>query len=250
MKKIIDNFSTQAKTYKKYRPVYPKTFYDELLGLVNSRDACWDCGTGNGQVASVLSKYFKEVNATDISDTQLQQAARIENVSYSQQRAEQTNLKDSTFDLITVAQAVHWFDFEAFYKEVKRVGKKNAILAIWGYELLNITPEIDALINTFYTEIIGSFWSFERKHIDAHYASIDFPFQEIKLTKDYEIKTELSLSDLEGYFNSWSSVQNYIRQKKENPVNQLINEIKPFWEQNETKIVSYPLFTKIGKITK
>ncbi len=250
MKKIIDNFSTQAKTYKKYRPVYPKTFYDELLGLVNIRNTCWDCGTGNGQVASVLSKYFKEVNATDISDTQLQQAARIENVSYSQQRAEQTNFKDSTFDLITVAQAVHWFDFEAFYKEVKRVGNKNAILAIWGYELLNITPEIDALINTFYTEIVGPFWSFERKHIDTHYASIDFPFQEIKLTKDYEIKTELSLSDLEGYFNSWSSVQNYIRQKKENPVNQLINEIKPFWEQNETKIVSYPLFTKIGKITK
>ncbi|PCJ93430.1 MAG: SAM-dependent methyltransferase [Flavobacteriaceae bacterium] len=250
MKKIIDNFSTQAKTYKKYRPVYPKTFYDALLNLTDNKDACWDCGTGNGQVASVLSKYFKTVSATDISDTQLQQAVPIENVRYSQQRAEETNFKSNTFDLITVAQAAHWFDFDAFYNEVNRVAKKNAILAIWGYELLYITPEIDAIINTFYTEIVGPYWSFERKHIDTHYDSIGFPFTEIKLAKDYEIKTELSLSDLEGYFNSWSSVQNYIRQKKENPVNQLINEIRPLWEQNETKIVSYPLFTKIGKITR
>ncbi|MEM1119348.1 MAG: class I SAM-dependent methyltransferase, partial [Bacteroidota bacterium] len=155
MKKIIDNFSTQAQTYQKFRPVYPQAVYDLLFSLVKKREQAWDCGTGNGQVAKVLAEHFKMVRATDISDQQLKSAAQKSNIHYSNQRAESTNFPDQTFDLITVAQAIHWFDFAAFYQEVKRVLKPNSILAIFGYGLLRIEGINDQL-DYFYKDLIGS----------------------------------------------------------------------------------------------
>jgi len=118
MKEILDKFSKQAKTYQKYRPRYPQVLYDELLSLTSKRQSCWDCGTGNGQVAIELAKYFEQVYATDISQQQLNQATSIPNITYKVERAESTSFPAQTFDLITVGQAMHWFDFEAFNKEV------------------------------------------------------------------------------------------------------------------------------------
>src|ERR1044071_3550840 len=105
-----DNFSKQSIAYAKYRPTYPQELYDFILSKVEKRDAAWDCGTGNGQTAKELSKYFKKVFATDISEKQIQNAHAVENIFYSMQPAEQTNFSDNTFDLVTVSQALHWFD--------------------------------------------------------------------------------------------------------------------------------------------
>ena len=65
MKQLKDKFSNQSKSYKKYRPEYPKDLYETILSVVKARDEYWDCGTGNGQVAKELSKYFQKVSATD-----------------------------------------------------------------------------------------------------------------------------------------------------------------------------------------
>jgi ubiquinone/menaquinone biosynthesis C-methylase UbiE len=128
-----DNFSDKSDLYEKYRPFYPIEFYTYLFQQVTSKIKAWDCGTGNGQVASELAKEFKNVFATDISENQLTQAAQKVNITYSVQPAESTRFPDNMFDLITVAQPIHWFDFEKFYSEVKRVAKNNAILCIVGY---------------------------------------------------------------------------------------------------------------------
>src|ERR1700674_1499230 len=108
-----DNFSQYAELYAKYRPSYPQELYDFILTQVNHKQAAWDCGTGNGQTAIVLSGYFEKVFATDISQRQLENAYPAANIFYSVQPAERTDFPDKTFDLITVSQALHWFQFDS-----------------------------------------------------------------------------------------------------------------------------------------
>ena len=130
-----DNFSKQSDLYSKFRPGYPKQLFEFLLPLLPVKKSAWDCGTGNGQLAVTLSKYFTEVYATDISAAQITNATKKRNIIYSVQSAEDTMLPDNKFDLITIAQAIHWFDFEKFYREVNRTLKHGGIIAIIGYDV-------------------------------------------------------------------------------------------------------------------
>lgn len=248
MKKTIDNFSTQAEIYKKFRPVYPASLYKTILAQVEHKQTAWDCGTGNGQVALVLAEYFQKVAATDISENQINNAPAKENINYEVVRAEQTNFETDTFDLITVAQAIHWFDFEAFFEEVKRVGKEGGLIAIFGYGLLKIEPKIDEQIHHFYTKVIGPYWNVERQHIDKAYESVPFPFEIIPVTESFFIETTWTLSQLEGYLNTWSSVQRFIKKEGYNPVDGFIENLKAIWKMTEIKQVQFPIFLKLGRL--
>ncbi|MCJ7466923.1 MAG: class I SAM-dependent methyltransferase [Maribacter sp.] len=250
MKKVKDNFSVQSGAYKKFRPTYPQALYDMLVSICPVRDTCWDCGTGNGQVAVALSDYFKKVYATDISENQIAYAPKKENLVYKVERAEATHFSNDQFDLITVAQAVHWFDIPAFNKEVKRVSKNGGVLAIWGYGLLQIEATIDRLIYRFYVDIVGPYWDIERKIIEDGYRNIPFGFKEINVNQQFQIATKWTLDQLEGYLTSWSSVQKYILDKKENPVPWIIQRLTPYWKHNESKIVRFPIFMRVGVIEK
>ncbi|MEO9965819.1 MAG: class I SAM-dependent methyltransferase [Reichenbachiella sp.] len=251
MKNPLDRFSIQSEAYKKYRPVYPAALYNEILSLVNQREKCWDCATGNGQVAEVLSTEFQQVEASDISEKQLERAPKISNVNYSIQRAERTSFPDSQFDLITVAQAIHWFDFEAFNQEIKRLAKPGGIVAIWGYALLKVQPGIDEIITDFDANIVGPYWDVERRHIDAEYDTIPFCFNPIEAGKQFAIEAVWNTNHLEGYFNSWSCVQNYKQNNNgENPVPDLMIRLKEYWSEGESKKVTFPVFLKMGRIEK
>lgn len=248
MKKPLDRFSIQAEAYKKNRPIYPLELYNEILQHVSSYERCWDCATGNGQVAQVLSAHFKQVEASDISQNQLAQAPQITNVNYSIQRAEETDFPNDCFDLVTVGQAVHWFDFDAFNMEVKRVLKPGGIVAIWGYGLLKIDKDIDVLITEFDSQIVGPYWDVERKHINNAYSSIPFDFKAIDVQKTFFIEGNCDLRRLEGYFNSWSCVQNYKqRHNGENPVYELMERIRMKWKKGEVKKIKFPLFLRLGQ---
>jgi SAM-dependent methyltransferase len=241
-----DRFSDHSKQYAAFRPTYPKELYEFILSHVENRSTVWDCGCGNGQVANDLSSYFDNVFATDLSAKQIENAIPGRNIEYSISRAEQTSFPDATFDLITVGQALHWFDFPSFYKEVNRVAKPKALLAVWGYSLLSISPEIDPVINHFYTETIGAYWDKERKLIDDQYKTIPFPFEEIK-APDFQFSFHWTLDHFLGYIFTWSSVQKYIRENSKNPVDNLRSDLKPLW-QSEEKKVTFPLFLRLGKI--
>ncbi len=239
-----DLFSNHAQQYATFRPTYPKALYDFILGHVKNKSMVWDCG--NGQVANDLSPYFERVFATDLSAKQIENAIPGKNIEYAVSKAEQTSFQDSAFDLVTVGQALHWFDLPAFYKEVKRVSKPDALLAVWGYSLLSISPEIDPIVSHFYTHIIGPYWDRERKLVDDQYQTIPFPFEEIK-TPDFEFSFHWTFDHFFGYISTWSSVQKYIREKSENPVDKLRSDLKPFW-QNEEEKVTFPLFLRLGRI--
>src|SRR5438552_13078825 len=113
-----DLFSNQAAIYAQYRPGYPRALFDYIVSFVTEKETAWDCATGNGQAAVELARYFEKVVATDISEKQLQQAIPNEKITYSVSTAEHTPFADNSFNCITVAQAYHWFNFEAFLTEV------------------------------------------------------------------------------------------------------------------------------------
>ena len=244
-----DNFSRQANIYAKYRPTYPKELFDFILGKIENKDAAWDCGTGNGQTAKELAKYFEKVFATDTSEKQILNAEEKENIFYSIQPAEQTNFENDFFDLVTVSQALHWFDVNKFYPEVKRVTKPGGWIAVWMYSLASISPEIDKLVNVkHYKETLGSFWDYERKYVDDNYATLSFPFREIQAPV-FKMPFEWTLDELEGYLNTWSALQKFITQHNYNPVDELIEQIRPFWQRERMKIV-FPVYMRMGQIEK
>lgn len=242
-----DNFSTISDKYAKFRPDYPQTIYDFLYPLLKEKERAWDCATGNGQVARELAKDFTWVEATDMSAQQLKHAYQADNIHYSIQKAEHTQFADDSFDLITVAQAVHWFDIEKFNDEVKRVARPNSIIALIGYELNHITPEIDAIVQSFYTNIIGQYWDPERRHIQERYQSIPFPYRELETPEITNIKL-WKIENLIGYLNTWSAVQHYEKAHGSNPVAQIENDLRTAWGPVEVRKVNFPIIFKAGRI--
>lgn len=243
-----DYFSNSSDNYARFRPTYPQTIFDFLSPLLKDKDTAWDCGTGNGQLAQELSKVFKQVEATDISQTQLNNAFQADNINYSLQAAEQTTFAAESFDLITVAQAVHWFDIDKFNEEVNRVGKPNSLLCLIGYELNNITPEIDQIVADFYKNIIGPYWYPERKLIEQKYQTIPFPFRELETPEIFNIKL-WKLEHLIGYLNTWSAVKHYSSENNnDNPIDLIRTDLTKAWGDTEVRRVSFPIFFRVGRI--
>jgi len=242
---VKDRFSSHARQYAAFRPTYPGELYDFIFKHLNQFATAWDSGTGNGQVARELARKFTSVMATDISPQQLKNAYQADNIFYSL-ASEKTPFPDNTFDLITVAQAIHWFDVNRFYAEVRRVAKPNGIVAVWGYGLLSVVPEIDSRLHYFYTEVVGPYWDNERRLVDEHYRTLSFPFYELE-TPAFQFSFHWTLDEFQGYLTTWSSVQKYKTEKGTNPVKSFIEEIQPIWKE-ETQTVSFPLFLRLGKV--
>ena len=238
-----DLFSSHSEDYSRYRPTYPAELYNFMRKLCQTRDRALDCGTGNGQVAGELANFFQEVYATDVSINQLSQAVQKANIHYTKQSAENMVFPNDHFDLVTVGQAVHWFNFEKFYSEVKRVLKKDAVIAIFGYSLFRSNPETDKIIRHFYDNLIGPFWQPERRYLEEKYQTIPFPFEEIE-TPGFEMKQQWSFERLLGYLNTWSAVKAFEKEKDENPVELVKKELgESFGEVGE---VNFPVLLRVG----
>ncbi|WP_310392293.1 class I SAM-dependent methyltransferase [Hymenobacter sp.] len=242
----LDRFSAQAAGYARYRIDYPAALYDWLLPLVACRERAWDCATGNGQVAAVLADSFIRVDATDLSAQQLAQAAPRPNISYQTARAEQTSFPAQRFDLITVAQAVHWFEPEAYHAEVRRVARPGAVLAEWGYGLLRISPALDPLIRRFHDGVMGPYWDPNRWHIDDEYARIPFPFADVQRAH-FAVPRQWSAAWFLRYLRTWSSVAKYRQERGEDPVNLIAEEVRHRWGRGE-RTVTFPVFARAGQV--
>jgi ubiquinone/menaquinone biosynthesis C-methylase UbiE len=207
--KFKDLFSNDSKGYAISRPKHPRSLFDFLVGLVRHRNLAWDCATGNGQAAAVLSEYFEHVIASDASKEQIENAEPRNNIRYEVFPAERTNIDDSRVDLITIAQALHWFNLDDFYKEAKRVLRKDAndgggggVIAAWAYGLHSVSREIDKITQFLYEDVLGSYWPKERKIVENRYQDISFPFEDIE-TPVFQIELDWSLSELLGYLYTW-----------------------------------------------
>lgn len=244
-----DYFSGHSKLYASFRPTYPENLYDFIFTHTPQKDTAWDCATGNGQVARYLANYFDKVYATDISIQQLEQAPPHESITYTISPAEHTLFPDNHFNLITVGQALHWFNRPAFYNEVRRTAKPGAILAVWGYASLSVSPEIDQHLEHFYRNTVGPYWDEARTLVDNRYTTIEFPFEEIP-TPPFTIRVSWTRNHLAGYLESWSATQKYIRTHNTNPVPGLMKTLHTAWPEGVQHTVSFPVFLRLGRITK
>jgi SAM-dependent methyltransferase len=242
-----DLFSKQSDLYAQYRPGYPDSVYAFILNHVAGREAALDCATGNGQVASALSPHFKMVHAIDISEGQLSHAIHKQNIQYSRQPAEDTSFPGGMFDLLTVGQAIHWFNFDRFYAEVNRVVRPGGLLAVLGYSYPVVNPEVDKLLESFNADILAGYWEPERKYIDAGYGSIPFPFEEIE-TPALESTYGWSADHFIGFLRSWSPVQKYIKTKGTDPVVLIEEGVRESWPVGQAVTVRFPILLRVGRI--
>jgi SAM-dependent methyltransferase len=245
LKTMKDNFSGHAADYARYRPTYPHELITQLASMAPAQQLAWDCATGNGQVAAMLSPLFEQVVATDISEPQLRNAVQLPNIHYRVEQAEQSSLADQSADLIVVAQAVHWFDFDRFYHEVSRVLKPDGIIAVIGYDLLTTHPALDKVIQHFYSDVLGTYWDSERSYLDEGYRTIPFPFQELELPH-YSSSYTWAPDELLHYLNTWSAVKHYEKKQGHNPVQQMEKQLCDAFE-GQTITVTFDILTRVGK---
>jgi ubiquinone/menaquinone biosynthesis C-methylase UbiE len=226
-----DHFSTQAQTYADSRPDYPPELYEFIASQTKEHTLCWDVATGNGQAAVPLAQYFDRVVATDASMAQLQQAIACGNIDYRCEPAEQSSLENASVDLVTVAQALHWFDFERFYPEVRRVLKPGGLVAAWTYGLLTVNDEVDSIIQGYYSGELSGYWPQERRYVDEAYQTIPFPFSKVE-TPNFNIERKWTLEQLCRYLESWSAVEKYKKENGNSGVSLIKQQLAPYWTDN------------------
>lgn len=245
-----DNFSKQADGYATFRPSYPREAFDFILSFVPDKNSAWDCGTGNGQLAAQLAEHFDKVYATDISEKQISKAPKKNNITYEVSSAEENKFTENQFDLITIAQAIHWFDFDRFYARVNSTLKNGGIIAAIGYNLPESNDDTNQLIRHLYADILGDYWDPERRYIDNEYKNIPFPFEEIPVSQKFAQKVMWTVEDLTGYLNTWSAVQHYLKANTENPVDAVFEDFKKAWGNEKKKEFRFPTLLRIGRLVK
>jgi ubiquinone/menaquinone biosynthesis C-methylase UbiE len=232
---VIDLFSDKSDLYAATRPQYPQNLYDFIASCVSNRERVWDCGAGNGQASVAIAEYFSEVHATDVSDRQIANAIPKNNVFYSVQSAEKTNFPNAYFDAVIVAQALHWFDLNLFWSEVKRVLKKGGIFAAWGYTDFSISSEIDAVVQTEILDIIEPYWNPCIDLLRDGYRSIAFPFELIQIPS-ITMKNSWTLPELLAYMHTWSATRQCMHEQGTEFFEVLNEKLLSVWGKSEEKI--------------
>jgi ubiquinone/menaquinone biosynthesis C-methylase UbiE len=191
------------------RPHYPAALYSFLASLCDEQKNTWDVACGSGQAAVDLAKYFAEVHATDVSEQQITNAIPNPRVRYSVQPAEKTNFAEDQFDLVSVAQALHWFDYDLFWQEVKRALKPNGFFAAWGYAWF-LDEKINDVLQKDFFPAIEPYWAEQNQILWNGYRDVPFPFERVE-TPEFEMKMDWDLAQLFSYLQTWSSVRQYLQ---------------------------------------
>ena len=240
-----DHFSAHAVEYAKFRPRYPKELFRWLATVAPERELAWDCATGNGQAAVELAELFECVIATDASEKQIGRAEAHACVGYRVAPAEESGIDSNTVDLITVAQALHWFDLDRFYAEARRVSKPGGVLAVWAYKLATVSPEIDAVVNHYYSEVVGPFWPEERILVEK-FEELAFPFPEIE-APPFEMVAEWNAEHLIGYLRTWSATQGFRAANQRDPLEEIEEGLRTAWGNGVRRVV-WPLTVRVGRV--
>jgi SAM-dependent methyltransferase len=241
-------FDQGGRAYARFRPEYPRELAAFLASVAPDHQAAVDVGCGNGQLTQLLVPYFDRVIGLDPSADQIANAVPNERIDYQCAPAEKLPLADTSASLITAAQAAHWFDLPAFYREVRRIGMPGAILALISYGVLKLEPLLDDRFQKFYWEEIGPYWPPERKLVDTGYATVEFPFEELT-PPSLEIRLEWHLSEFLGYLLTWSALRSAKEAGKEELFMEFANDMAAAWgDPNLRRSISWPINMRIGRL--
>lgn len=244
-----DHFSGHAAHYAQARPTYPAALFTQLAALAPGHQHCWDAGCGNGQASIALAAHFDAVFATDPSAEQIANAEPHARMRYAVEPAEHCSLAAASVDLVTIAQALHWCDVDAFHREVQRVLKPGGVIAEFGYARTTVMPAVDAVFRRLYDDITAAYWPPERVHVDAHYAGFAFPFERIDPGPLPPMQQHWNLHQYLAYLDSWSAVARYRKRHGHSPIDLVRADFTSAWgDPDQVRDVRWELFVRVGRI--
>ncbi len=249
MANFKDHFSAHAAEYAQHRPTYP----DGLFAWIRSAAASdarvvWDCACGNGQASRGLARHFEQIIATDASAKQIAAAVATPNIDYRVTGAFDSGLDTDSVDVVTVAQALHWFAGDAFFNEARRALRPGGLLCVWAYGLQRISPEIDPAIDDFYWNTLDGYWPPERAHIDDLYQSLPFPSPELE-TPELAMRIDWTLGEFLSYVNTWSAVRRRESEMGRDPIAELRTALRDPWGNSDARrTVSWPLIVRAARL--
>ena len=248
MGEFKDHFSGVAANYAEFRPVYPRALFEWIAGIAPRRERVWDCATGNGQAAAMLAEFFAEIIATDASAEQVTNGTKHPRIRYAVAPAERSGLEDQSIDVVTVAQAAHWFDLPKFYAEARRVLREDGIVLLWCYgKFLFGKAEIDRLLEDYYHDVVGPYWPPERRYIEEDYRTLEFPLAEFGAPR-FDMEAEFTRERLAGYLRTWSATQRFMKTKGTDPVIELDGKLDRCWDRGEKmRVTSWPISIRAGR---
>lgn len=243
-------FSGEAPEYAHLRPTYPTELFDYLSTTVSFTRCAWDCATGNGQSAIHLADYFDHVVATDESQEMIAEAPPHPRITYRVAEAEDSGLEARSVDLVTVAAAIHWFDLNRFYEEVRRVVRPGGVIAAWTYFVPVFNNAIDDIIQNFARGILGEYWDKRVHYVAQELRTLPFPFESVKEpVPSFETKMEWNMEDLLGYFETWSASEKYFEERGTHPTELIKEDLAAAWGPgNQTRELHFPLYLRIGVV--
>lgn len=240
-------FGPRAPLYRAARPTYPPALFHFLAILAPSTRQAWDCATGNGQAATMLADRFATVCATDASAEMIADAEPHPRVRYAVAQYE-TGLADHSAGVVTVAQALHWLDVDAFMREARRVLVPDGLLAAWCYGRPRVELPIDEILDHFHDVIVGPYWPPERRHVEDQYRAIALPIDEYAVPP-FEMTEDWTLAQLCSYVRSWSAVARCLEARGEEPVAQFEATIAEAWGEPRTRRrVRWPMHFRVGEV--
>jgi SAM-dependent methyltransferase len=238
---FADHFSAVADDYASARPDYPPSLFEWIASLVPSHGQAWDAGCGSGQASRGLARHFARVHATDPSAAQVGRARAPGNVAFAVEPGERCSLGDASVDAVCVAQALHWFDRDAFFAECARVLKPGGVLVAWGYQDIAVPPGI-ATANAALQDAIRPHWPAERALVDAAYAGFTWPFEAVA-APPFDMAAEWELPRLLGYFASYSASQRHRAATGSDVVAALARAFAAGWgDASARRTLRWPLF--------
>jgi SAM-dependent methyltransferase len=240
-----DHFSRQSAAYSRHRPGYPAELIEWVAAQAPDRTLAVDCATGNGQAAVALAEHFARVVAVDGSLSQLSRAVTCPRVAYVAATAERLPLGERSVSLVAAAQAAHWFDFERFHAECRRVLVPSGVVALWTYEKFRVDAGVDALIDHFYSEVVGRDWPPERRYVEEGYRTLPFPWREVD-SPAFALETDWDLEQVIGYLGSWSSVQRHRDRVGRDPLPPLLDRLREIWPGHERRRLRWPIHLRVG----
>ena len=241
-----DHFSDVSAGYARYRPTYPAELFGWLASCCARRHTAWDCATGSGQAAIALAAHFETVLATDASGEQIRSAMPHDRVRYEISPAETTPFEANSFDLVSVGQAMHWFDVEKFYAEALRVAVPGGILAAWCYALCSVTAEVDVVVDHLYCDLTGPYWPPERALIERGYRDFTLPGSELE-TPVFAMQLEWRADDMLGFLRTWSACSRFSAEHGTDPVDQIEATLKEAWG-DAARTVRWPLELRVCRL--
>lgn len=243
-----DHFSTVAAQYAASRPQYPDALLVWLATQTPARALAWDAGCGNGQASVGLAAHFEQVIATDASAPQIANAEAGTNIAYAVRGETHPDLADASVDIVTVAQALHWFDRPAFYREVARVLKPNGVLAVWTYGLSRVDPAIDAVVAAWYRGALDAYWPPERRHTETQYRDIAFPYAHLSVPA-FDMAAHWTREQFVAYLRTWSAVKEYAIHAGGDALQHMLPALEGAWPGGHARPVHWPLTLLAGRGT-